>query len=248
MDLFYVLPHQLDLEHARATIDGEEFHHLARVLRCQPGDVVPITDGAGFAAELMVGSIGKHSLDGAIRNPRTVPAPETQVSVALSLLKSPQRFDLFLEKATELGVARIVPMITKRTVSTPDSGKIGRKLERWRGIVQSAARQSRRYHLPELMSPLTFREALVLDGYDLRLIAHESENAFSSFEPAGKKILFLVGGEGGFTDAEVADAVEAGFTPVSFGESVLRAETAGIFAVALVRARLLAEADPAKRL
>lgn len=248
MDLFYVQPHQLDRERFRATIDGEEFHHLARVLRCQPGDVVPITDGAGFAAELMVESIDKRSLEGAIRNPRTVPPPETQVTVALSLLKSPQRFDLFLEKATELGVARIVPMITRRTVSTPDSAKIGRKLERWRGIVQSAARQSRRHHLPELTSPLTFREVLALDGHDLRLIAHESEDAFPSFEPAGKKILFLVGGEGGFTEAEVAEAAAAGFTPLSFGESVLRAETAGIFAVALVRAMLLAEADPAKRL
>jgi 16S rRNA (uracil1498-N3)-methyltransferase len=248
MDLFYVLSHQLDLEHARAVIDGEEFHHLARVLRCQPGDVVPITDGAGFAAELVVEVVGKHSLEGAIRNPRTVPPPETQVTVALSLLKSPQRFDLFLEKATELGVTRIVPMITKRTVSTPDSGKIERKIERWRGIVQSAARQSRRFHLPELSHPLAFREALRLDGYDLCLIAHESEKGFPAFEPAGKKILFLVGGEGGFTDAEVADAVEADFAPVSFGESVLRAETAGIFAVALVRARLLAEAELAKRL
>jgi 16S rRNA (uracil1498-N3)-methyltransferase len=248
MDLFYVQPSQLDPEHARAIIDGDEFHHLARVLRCQPGDLVPITDGAGFAAELMIEAIGKHSLEGAIKNPRTVPPPETQVTVALSLLKSPQRFDLFLEKATELGVARIVPMITKRTVSTPDSSKIGRKLERWRGIVYSAARQSRRYHLPELTSPLALREALSLDGYDLRLIAHESEEVFPAFEPAGKNILFLVGGEGGFTDAEVADAAAAGFTPVSFGESVLRAETAGIFAVALVRSMLLAEADPAKRL
>ena len=248
MDLFYVLPRQLDLEHARAVIDGEEFHHLARVLRCQPGDLVPITDGAGFAAELMVESIGKHSLEGAIKNPRTVPPPETQVTVALSLLKLPQRFDLFLEKATELGIARIVPMITKRTVSTPDSGKIERKLERWRGIVHSAARQSRRLHLPELTPPLAFREALALDGYDLRLIAHESEERFPVFEPAAKKILFLIGGEGGFTDVEVADAVNAGFTPISFGASVLRAETAGIFAVALVRSMLLAEADPARRL
>jgi 16S rRNA (uracil1498-N3)-methyltransferase len=248
VDLFYLLPDQVDPVNAKATVTGEEFHHLARVLRCQPGNVVPITDGAGFTAELLVESIGKHSLEGAIRNPRMEPPPETQVTVALSLLKLPQRFDFFLEKATELGVARIVPMITKRTVSTPDSGKIERKLERWRGIVHSAARQSRRYHLPRLSVPLAFSEALALGGYDLRLIAHESEERFPAFEPAGKKILFLVGGEGGFTDAEVANAADAGFTPLSFGASVLRAETAGIFAVALIRSMLLAEADPAKRL
>jgi 16S rRNA (uracil1498-N3)-methyltransferase len=248
MDLFYVLPHQLDKQHGRAVIDGDEFHHLARVLRCRQGDVVPITDGEGFSADMEVESLGRNSAEGPIRNARLVPSPDTKVTVALSLLKSPQRFDLFLEKATELGIDRIIPMITKRTVSTPDAGKIDRKLERWRGIVQAAARQSRRFHLPSLSHPLSFREVLGLDGYDLRLIAHETEEHFPPFEPSGRKLLFLVGGEGGFTEAEVSDAVQAGFTPVSFGESVLRAETAGIFAVALVRARLLGLADSRRRL
>jgi 16S rRNA (uracil1498-N3)-methyltransferase len=248
MDLFYVLPQQLDQQHGRAVIDGDEFHHLVRVLRCRTGDVVPITDGKGFSADMVVDSVGRHSASGSIRNARTVPSPDTKVTVALSLLKSPQRFDLFLEKATELGIDRIIPMITKRTVSTPDSGKIDHKVERWRGIVQAAARQSRRFHLPDLSRPLAFREILGLEGYDLRLIAHETEESFPPFEPSGRKVLFLVGGEGGFTEVEVNDAVQAGFRPVSFGESVLRSETAGIFAVALVRARLLGEADFRQRL
>ncbi len=248
MDLFYVLPRQLDLEHGRATIDGEEFHHLARVLRCREGSVVPVTDGAGLSAELVVESIGKRELQGAIRNQRRVLPPETRVTVAMSLLKAPQRFDLFLEKTTELGIDCIIPIITQRTVSTPESGKLERKLERWRSIVHSAARQSRRYYLPELSIPCSFKEALQLDGYDLRLIAHESEEAFGPFAPAGRRVLFFVGPEGGFTEAEIAAAMQSGITPVSFGASVLRAETAGVFAVALVRAALLADSDPAKQL
>jgi 16S rRNA (uracil1498-N3)-methyltransferase len=248
MDLFYVLPHQIDVETGRARLDGEEFHHLARVLRCRPGDSMPITDGAGFAADLEIVSVVRDSLEGTIRNQRFVPHPSTRVTVAMSMLKSPQRFDLFLEKATELGIDRIIPMITRRTVSTPDTGKIVRKLDRWRSIVHSAARQSRRYHLPELAAPLAFRDILTLDGYDVRLIAHESEEQCPAFDPAGRNVLFLVGGEGGFTDDEVFSAREAGFLPVSFGTSVLRAETAGLFAVAFIRAKLLAGSDPGMRL
>jgi len=97
-------------------------------------------------------------------------------------------------------------------------------------------------------APVAFSGVLRLEGYDVRLMPHESEQGFPAFDAAGKSVLFLVGGEGGFTGKEVAEAAAAGFTPVSFGSTILRAETAGIFAVALVRAHMLTEADPAHRL
>jgi 16S rRNA (uracil1498-N3)-methyltransferase len=248
MDLFYVSPSQLDLDRGHAVIDGDEFHHLARVLRSREGDRIEITDGAGLSAQMTIDSIGKRSLEGTLRNCVRKERPDTRVSVAISMLKSPQRFDFFLEKATELGVDRIIPMTTRRTVSTPSAGKSGRKAERWRSIVHAAARQCRRYYLPEVSEPVGFAEVLRLPGYDIRLMPYESEQRFSEFEPAGKSILFIVGGEGGFTDGEVSDAVAAGFSPVTFGKTILRAETAGIFAVALVRAHLLGEADAGMRL
>jgi 16S rRNA (uracil1498-N3)-methyltransferase len=243
MDLFYVSSRQLDLERGHAVIDGDEFHHLARVLRSREGDLIEITDGAGLSAMMTIDAIGKRSLEGTLRNCDRKARPETRISVAISMLKSPQRFDFFLEKATELGVDRIIPMTTRRTVSTPSEAKSGRKAERWRGIVHAAARQCRRYYLPEVCEPAGFAEVLRLPGYDIRLMPHESEQRFPEFEPAGKSILFLVGGEGGFTDGEVSDAVAAGFSPVTFGQTILRAETAGIFAVALVRAHLLGESE-----
>ncbi|HWR01062.1 MAG TPA: 16S rRNA (uracil(1498)-N(3))-methyltransferase [Chlorobaculum sp.] len=248
MDLFYVSPDQLDLGRGRAVIDGDEFHHLSRVLRKREGERIPVTDGAGLSAELTIETIGKRSLEGSISNCVRIPGPATRVSVAISLLKAPQRFDFFLEKATELGVDRIIPMTTHRTVSTPSSEKIERKVERWRSVVHSAARQCRRYHLPEVCRPVTFTGALNLEGYDIRLMPYESELRFPDFEVTGKSVLFLIGGEGGFTVQEVDEAVKAGFSPVSFGTTILRAETAGMFAVALVRARLLTEADSAGRL
>ncbi|NTV02911.1 MAG: 16S rRNA (uracil(1498)-N(3))-methyltransferase [Chlorobiaceae bacterium] len=243
MDLFYVTPGQLDLDRGRAVIDGDEFHHLSRVLRSRVGDSIAVTDGAGLAAQLTVDAIGKRSLEGTLSEVRRFPRPATRVSVAISLLKSHHRFDLFLEKATELGVDRIIPMTTRRTVSTPSEEKFGRKAERWRSVVYAAARQCRRYYLPEVSEPLPFAEVLRLPGYDLRLMPWESERRMPGFDPVGKGILFLVGGEGGFTGDEVAEAETAGFQPVTFGSTILRAETAGIFAVALVRSRLLMEAD-----
>ena len=243
MDLFYVSPGQLDLGGGRAVIDGDEFHHLSRVLRSRVGDRIPVTDGAGLSAWLTIEAIGKRSLEGVLDECVRMPRPSTSVSVAISLLKSPQRFDFFLEKATELGIDRIIPMTTRRTVSTPSAEKFERKVERWRSVVQSAARQCRRFHLPEVCEPLPFGEVLRLPGYDVRLIPWESERRLPGFDPAGKRLLFLVGGEGGFTEDEVAGAEAAGFEPVTFGRTILRAETAGIFSVALVRSRLLLDTD-----
>jgi 16S rRNA (uracil1498-N3)-methyltransferase len=248
MDLFYVSPRQLDLARGRAVIDGDEFHHLTRVLRSREGDEIAITDGAGLSARMTIDAIGKRSLDGSIRECVRVDRPATSVSVAISLLKSPHRFDFFLEKATELGIDRIIPMTTRRTVSTPSAEKFERKVERWQSVVHSAARQCRRFYLPEVCEPVTFADALHLPGYDIRLMPYESEERLPDFDPAGKSILFLIGGEGGFTSEEVVEAEAAGFAPVTFGATILRAETAGIFAVALVRARLLREADASQRL
>lgn len=248
MELFYASPGQLDLERRHAVIDGDEFHHLSRVLRKREGELIQVTDGAGLLADVLIDTIGKRSLEGTIRSHALQPRPAVRVAVAISLLKSPNRFDFFLEKSTELGIDRIIPMVTRRTVSTPSAEKVDRKLERWKNVVLSAARQCRRCYLPEVSEPLPFEAALRLEGYDIRLIPYECELRPPSFEAAGKRVLFLVGGEGGFTDDEVAQAEASGFSPVTFGGSILRAETAGIFAVAMVRAALLCEADPLKRL
>lgn len=244
MDIFYVSSRQIDLDHGRVMIDGEEFHHLARVLRKSAGESIRLTDGRGLALDVMIDAVGKRSIAGTIVESHAVPRSSTSVTVALSMLKSPQRFDLFLEKATELGVDRIVPMSTCRTVSTPSSEKIDGKVDRWRNVVLSAARQCRRYYLPEIERPMPFADALVLDGYDRRFIASETSKEPPAAGSFSGKLLFLVGGEGGFTPEETREAVRHGFAQISLGNSILRAETAGIFAVAMVRTSLLLAAPP----
>ena len=180
-------------------------------------------------------------MEGEILDHAVVYRPETGVTVALSLLKAPQRFELFLEKATELGVSTIIPMMTLRTVSQPTSERVQSRMNRWRTILLSAARQSKRYYLPHLDEPLLFKEVISLQGYDLKLIPYEVSEEAPRVHCAEKNTLFLIGGEGGFTAREVEEALQAGFMEISLGKTILRAETAGIFAVAFVRAQLLGE-------
>ena len=203
------------------------------------GDLILVTDGNGSRCEVRIVDIGKKSLEGEILDHSVVERPDTGVTVALSLLKAPQRFELFLEKATELGVSAIIPMITARTVSQPTSERVQGRLSRWRTIVLSAARQSKRYYLPNLLEPLSFRQVTAIEGYDLKVIPYEGSDEAPEVQCAGKNTLFMIGGEGGFTEKEVVDAREAGFREISFGKTILRAETAGIFAVAFVRTQLL---------
>jgi len=239
MELFYTSRENITLDSARLVIDGDEFHHLVHVLRKKTGDQILVTDGNGLRCEVRILDVGKKSLEGEIIDHAVVERPNTRVTVALSLLKAPQRFELFLEKATELGVSTIIPMITARTVSQSTSERVQGRLNRWRTILLSAARQSKRLYLPQLGEPLSFRQVTALQGYDLKLIPYEVSEEAPGVHCAGKNSLFLIGGEGGFTAKEVEEARQAGFMEISFGKTILRAETAGIFAVAFVRAQLL---------
>ena len=129
MELFYTSTENIALDSGSMIIDGDEFHHLVRVLRKKSGEEILVTDGNGLRCEARISDIGKSSLECEILAHCRVERPSTRVTVALSLLKAPQRFDLFLEKATELGVSSIIPMITVRTISQPSSEKVQAKLK-----------------------------------------------------------------------------------------------------------------------
>ncbi len=239
MDLFYTPPECIDLRAGMLVVEGEEFFHIVRVLRRREGDSIVVTDGCGLSVDGVIAAVGKGSLSASISSVRRIDPPSTRVTVAISLLKSAQRFDFFLEKAAELGVTAIIPMVTSRTVSQPRGEKIHRKAERWKKVLIAASQQSKRYYLPDISEPRSFSEVLSLEGYDEKLIPYESSIQSPAVSPAGKNVLFVIGGEGGFTEIEVQQARQAGFSDISFGTSILRAETAGIFAVAMVRAEML---------
>lgn len=246
MDLFFTPPHRIDLEKKTLSIEGDEFFHMVKVLRKRKGEVIHLTDGEGLSVEAAIMEIGRGALTAAITRAKSVVPEQTRVTVAMSLLKSSQRFDFFLEKATELGVTGVVPMITGRTVSQPKAGRTGSKMQRWKKVLVSASLQSKRYRFPRIAGPLQFEEVLRLDGYDMKLMPYESSGMKPGASFTGKNVLFIVGGEGGFTGEEVERARESGFTDISFGRSILRAETAGVFAVAMVRSHVVANDGPEK--
>jgi 16S rRNA (uracil1498-N3)-methyltransferase len=241
MELFYTSRKNIDLDAASLTIDGDEFHHLTRVLRKQKGEMILVTDGNGIRCEVRIAEVRKSMLEGEIVDHTLVVQPATTVTVALSLLKTPQRFEWFLEKATELGVSSIIPMTSARTLGQLSRERVEGKLKRWNTIVLSAARQSKRCYLPQLCEPRSFSRVSELQGYDLKLIPYEASEEAPRVQCAGKNILFIIGPEGGFTESEVQEAKKAGFSEISLGKTTLRAETAGIFAVAMVRSQLLGE-------
>ncbi|ABL66358.1 16S rRNA (uracil(1498)-N(3))-methyltransferase [Chlorobium phaeobacteroides] len=239
MELFYTTPKNLEGSRTEIALEGDEFHHLVRVVRKKPGDEVLLTDGNGSRFHVRIREIGKQRLTADILTRSIYPPSPTAVTVAMSLLKTPHRFDLFLEKATELGVTAIIPMITARTIALPPKERIQGKLDRWQGIVLSASRQSKRLFLPRIHEPLSFAKVLDRDEYDLRILAHESSEQNPLIDFAEKNVLFMIGPEGGFTSEEVSRARSCGVLESSLGHTILRAETAGVFAVAMVRARLL---------
>lgn len=151
-----------------------------------------------------------------------------------------ERFELVLEKLTELGVARIVPMETARSTTMVERDARQRKSHRWPDLLRRAARQCRRAMLPELLAPLDFDSSLTLAARaELKLLLDSDDAPWSMHEAVGKlrpeSVALLVGPEGGFSREEVARAQNAGILPVRLGPRILRTETAAIAAVTLVQ-------------
>jgi len=228
METFFVEPGRVEAE--ALTLVGDEHRHLVRVLRAAPGDRIAVVDGAGGAYDATITAISKQDVRCRIeeRHPRRNELP-VSVTIAPALLKNPGRFEVIVEKATELGVGRIVPLRTERVVGSTA------KVERWAGIALAAMKQCGRCVLPAVESPVDFRHFLrnVPPGA-LRLIPHEQAGLPMSVAlkgHAGQDIVICTGPEGGFTEAEIAVAAEAGFIPVRLGGRRLRAETAAVTAL-----------------
>jgi 16S rRNA (uracil1498-N3)-methyltransferase len=215
----------------------EAHRYLGRVLRLRAGDAVTVFDGQGTEIDARVLSTDAQGTRLALGDRRTVAAAGPVVTLLQAIPKG-ERMDLLVQKTTELGVGRIVPVVTERTVVQPGSNRVSR----WRTIAQEAARQCGRADLPAIDEPCPLGEAL-LSGPGVRLMAWEGvaqaavplRKALGGDEPA---VTLLVGAEGGFSEAEAAAAVAAGFRLVGLGPRILRSETAAIVAVALVQAAL----------
>ena len=209
---------------ATITISGEEFHHAARVVRVREGEEVEVFDGRGFAAHGKVVAIEPSAIhvevDGEIE-PRESPVRITLAQAIIQL----DRFELVLQKATELGVAAIVPLVTDRVEVRAE--RYRGKAERWERIIFEAVKQSGRAVIPILEPPITFRDAIARDGVNVMFDADAEATELRH----GAATLFI-GPEGGWSDDELALARKNGARFQRLGVRRLRAETAAIVAVA----------------
>jgi 16S rRNA (uracil1498-N3)-methyltransferase len=220
----------------QVTLTGPEHRHLARVLRARPGETLTLFDGAGLEVEAEVVRVDRADTELRLGARRVVAGPAVAITLLSAVPRGP-RMDFLVQKTAELGVSRIVPVLTERSVARPDA-EAGRRA-RWQKIAQEAARQCGRADVPAVDAPLPLAGALALPGLpERRLALFEGETtrslraALAGAAPAPTAL--LVGPEGGFAAPEVAAAEAAGFEPVGLGDRILRVETAAIVAVALV--------------
>ena len=227
-----------ELEKAVAALSPAESHHLVRVLRIQPGQEITLFDGRGGVADAVIEAVGKSAVEARISRRWTVPPPAVEIELIQAVPKS-DRWELVLQKAVELGATGIQPILTQHTEFKPNQ----KKQERWDKIVLNAAQQCEVRWLPHL-KPLKRMDAVLptLGEYDLALIGslYEGTKPFRELDVAGKKrVALLIGPEGDFSLDEVGAAVQAGALPVSFGDRILRTETAAIFGLSVLAYELL---------
>jgi 16S rRNA (uracil1498-N3)-methyltransferase len=222
------------------TVDvaGEDGHHLARVLRLRAGEAVTIADGSGRWRPYRITGFGGSSPSGSVvhlaatAGPEREPVPALRLAVAFALTKA-DKPELVVQKLTELGVDRIVPVVAERSVARPDAARASSALERWRRIAREASRQCRRAVLPAV-EPLVALATLA--GHPGLLVAERGGSPAEGLgEPPGGEILVVVGPEGGLADHEVQAL--APWARLDLGPHILRAETAALAAATLLGAR-----------
>lgn len=222
---------ELSSEAKSIVFSKEESGHIAKALRKKRGDLITITNGRGWLFEATLETATPASCEATITNTQKFIQPMHWLHLAVAPTKSADRFEWFLEKATEIGINEITPVICER------SERKTIKAERMLRIMESAMKQSKRLYLPKLNPVIELSEFLDQKHPGLRFIAHcheEEKLELKRRVAPDKEITIMIGPEGDFSEAEVDLAYEKGFYPVSLGEARLRTETAAVVACATV--------------
>jgi 16S rRNA (uracil1498-N3)-methyltransferase len=215
-----------------AVVEGDDARHLTRVLRVEAGQRYEISDGANvFLAE--VAAARKDWVEFRVIE-AVAPAPRgVQITLLASLIKF-DHFEWIIEKATELGVAAIVPVITARTEAGLEKA-VPKRIERWQRIAMEASQQSRRDDLPAVRGAMVFASALRFEAGKRYWLDEDPGGVGLMKALPEDSVALLIGPEGGWTDAERAAASQHGWTRVWLGPRILRAETAAIAALAVIQ-------------
>ena len=227
-------------------LEGPDVNHIRNVLRMKDGEELIICDGDGTDHFCRIrGNDGKKLIADIMKSSASASELSARIVLFQGMPKK-DKMELIIQKAVELGASEIVPVMTKRViVKLDDSNKESRKLERWQSIAKSAAEQSGRGVIPGVSGAVSFKEALKMaESLECRVIPYEnadnSENGLEASRTVirdmkGKKSIgIFIGPEGGFEEEEVRSAIEAGWTTISLGRRILRTETAGLAALAII--------------
>lgn len=229
----------------QSVLVGAEAHHALHVLRLKTGDMVNVFNGRGHEAQARITETGKDSVRLTILQHSRTPSLRCHITLAQAIPK--KNMDLIVQKATELGVSAIVPLLSERTLVQLDEDS--KKVERWREIALDACKQCGNNWLPEIQSPQKAHDFFALlpesdlkligslqpDAKPLKSILSDTPTLERSHAPT---ILVLIGPEGDFTPAELSLAKSAGCLPLSLGPLVLRADTAALYALSILHHEL----------
>lgn len=251
---FYVSPENVGKDTLR--IVGEEAKHIITVLRYQKGETIDVVDGCGLKYKVLIQDLGKDYVEGQILlKIRRENEPIVHLTLAQAICRG-LRMDFLIEKATEIGVSSIIPILTEKSVVKTnkiseenewDSLGIKRKMERWRRLAIASMKQSLRSILPDIQKPTKFDDLLPqVKTFDLSLIASlekgakslrdcdESKNRLRNPKDSLRNVMIMVGPEAGFTKEELSKAKALGAIPITLGSRRLRTETAGIVFSSLI--------------
>jgi 16S rRNA (uracil1498-N3)-methyltransferase len=233
MEYYYTQKENVDLKSNVLTVDDFEYRHLIKVLRKKTGDKITVTDGQLTVYHCEIISINKDRLSCRILETQyDLNEPKIKLSLFLSPLRNQTRFEFVIEKAVELGVSSIHPVITEFTVNKNLNGKS--KTDRLKKIIIAAMGQSQRCLLPELRSAVTFDEMIEQTrhtGYKIVMYESSNDETEISLAEGESEVSLLIGPEGGFSEAEIITLKQAGWKIKSLGRRKFRSETAAIVSV-----------------
>ena len=242
MPIFFISSR--DIHGSIIPIQGSLFTHLHKSLRVQQGDRIFLNDEQRRRHHVQIAQIDRKQLVVEILDTQMGPAPETPaITLVQSILKG-EKMNWVVQKATELGVAQIVPLLSERVISRPTSAQSERQQARWQRIALEAAQQAERWDVPPISQFRTFTSLTASPlAADLVFLLTERENGIPlttvSFPLQWERgVTLIVGPEGGWTQSELEKARQAGIQNITLGQRILRSETAAISALSIAQGRL----------
>lgn len=213
--------------------------HVSKVLRLKVGATIVVFDGSGGERSAEIVGVERKDVRVRLGELRCVERESFLEIVLLQSLARGEKMDWVVQKATELGITRIIPVTSDRSVVQLDADRAAKRVEHWRAVAIGACEQSGRNRVPEITEPMNVRAACESQaGVDLRVQLHpEATERISDVSTTPRSVALLIGPEGGLDAAEAAEALSLGFAPLRFGPRVLRTETAAIAGITALQCR-----------